>query len=206
LVNRYLGTPDPVVLHYVVNPATPPPERPSAWDVEVKMEDTSIKSRMSVMINANKESALALDKMDEEVIFFPPNSDLSVIDHSHLKISRLAQSLSNSHLKRAFLQSFADDPAQFIQTWIESQSRDLETILGSGPSEGMTVRQEELRRSEFFQLPWVEEVPIVICYRDSSLLIRYLAGRCYPRRYTTIYQGYAIVAIVNIHIVFEVNR
>jgi SWI/SNF-related matrix-associated actin-dependent regulator of chromatin subfamily D len=72
LVNRYLGTPDPVVLHYLVNPAIPPPERPSAWDVEVKMEDTSIKSRMSVMINANKESALALDKMDEEVIFFPP--------------------------------------------------------------------------------------------------------------------------------------
>lgn len=57
-----------------------------------------------------------------------------------------------------FLQSFAEDPAHFIQTWLESQSRDLENILGSGPSEGMTVRQEELRRSEFFQLPWVEEV------------------------------------------------
>jgi hypothetical protein len=67
LVNRYLGAPDPVILHYTINPATPPPERPSAWDVEVKMEDLSIKSRMSVMINTNKESAQALEKMDEEV-------------------------------------------------------------------------------------------------------------------------------------------
>lgn len=74
------------------------------------------------------------------------------------QIALLAQSLHNSHLKQTFLQSFADDPAKFIQTWLESQSRDLESILGSGPTEGMTVRQEELRRSEFFQLPWVEEV------------------------------------------------
>lgn len=74
------------------------------------------------------------------------------------KIAVLAQSLHNSHTKRTFLQSFANDPAHFIQTWLESQSRDLESVLGSGPSEGMTVRQEELKRSEFFRLPWVEEV------------------------------------------------
>lgn len=56
------------------------------------------------------------------------------------------------------MQSFAEDPANFIQTWLESQSRDLETILGSGPTDGLTFRQEELRRHEFFKLPWVEEV------------------------------------------------
>ncbi|RDB17579.1 SWI/SNF and RSC complexes subunit ssr3 [Hypsizygus marmoreus] len=138
VVNRYLAAPDPVILHYTINPAVPPPERLSAWDVEIKMEDVSLKSRMSVSVHTTKESAQALAKMDEE-------------------IALLAQSLHNSHLKRTFLQSFADNPAQFIQTWLESQSRDLETVLGSGPSEGMTVRQEELKRSEFFRLPWVEE-------------------------------------------------
>lgn len=60
-------------------------------------------------------------------------------------------------MKRTFLESFAQDPAQFIQTWLESQSRDLESIMSSGPYEGQTLRQEELKRSEFFQLPWVEE-------------------------------------------------
>lgn len=63
-------------------------------------------------------------------------------------------------MKRTFLESFAKEPAQFIQTWLESQSRDLESILGNGPSEGQTVRQEELKRSEFFRLPWVEEVRV----------------------------------------------
>ena len=29
--------------------------------------------------------------------------------------------------------------------------------MGSGPSEGATLRQDDLRRSEYFRLPWVEE-------------------------------------------------
>ncbi|KAF8200328.1 hypothetical protein BJ912DRAFT_1054699 [Pholiota molesta] len=102
------------------------------------MEDTALKNRMAVTVSTSKESAQTLSKIDEE-------------------IALLAQSLHNSHMKRTFLESFASDPAQFIQTWLESQSRDLESIMGSGPSEGQTVRQEELKRSEFFQLPWVEE-------------------------------------------------
>lgn len=60
-------------------------------------------------------------------------------------------------MKRTFLRSFANNPQEFIQTWLESQSRDLESILGSGPSEGATLRQDDLRRSEYFKLPWVEE-------------------------------------------------
>jgi len=138
IVNRYLVAPDPIILHYNLNPSVPPPERPSAWDVELKMEDSAFKNRMAVTVNTSKESAQALLKLDEE-------------------IALLAQSLHNSHMKRTFLESFAKDPAQFIQTWLESQSRDLENILGNGPFEGLTLRQEELRRSEFFQLPWVEE-------------------------------------------------
>lgn len=67
LVNRYLAPPDPIILHYTINPAVPPPERYSAWDVEIKMEDISLKSRMSVMVHASKESSAALTKMDEEV-------------------------------------------------------------------------------------------------------------------------------------------
>jgi len=138
LVNRYLMPPDPIILHYILNPGVPPPERSSAWDIDIKMEDTSLKSRMAVIVQSSKESTQDLGKLDDE-------------------IALLAQSLHNSHTKRVFLQSFADDPAMFIQTWLESQSRDLESVLGSGPSEGATIRTEELRRSDFFRLPWVEE-------------------------------------------------
>ncbi|KAJ4476363.1 SWI/SNF complex 60 kDa subunit [Lentinula edodes] len=139
-VKRLLSPPDPILLHYSFDPSLPvvEPERPTAWDVEIKMEDAALKNRMGVMLHTNKETSVTLAKMDEE-------------------IALLAQSLHNSHLKRTFLQSFADDPAKFIQTWIESQSRDLESVLGAGASEGLTLRQEELRRGEFFRLPWVEE-------------------------------------------------
>ncbi|TDL14860.1 SWI/SNF complex protein [Rickenella mellea] len=143
LVNRYLHPPDPVILHYTLKPNEPPPVAPQAWDVEVKVEDTSLKSKMTqVVLSMNAESMRELARLDDE-------------------IALLAQQIHNSQLKRNFLTSFAENPAEFIQTWLESQSRDLESVLGSGPSEGQTVREEELKRSEFFRLPWVEEAVAV---------------------------------------------
>lgn len=148
--------PDPIILYYTFNPGVAPPERPSAWDIEVKMEDTTVKNRMAVIVQSSKESTQDLSKLDDEVDPLPFSADL-ISRQPHFQISLLAQSLHNSHTKRVFLQSFAEDPAKFIQTWLESQSRDLESVLGSGPSEGATIRAEELRRSDFFRLPWVEE-------------------------------------------------
>ncbi|PIL26284.1 hypothetical protein GSI_12040 [Ganoderma sinense ZZ0214-1] len=139
IVNRYLAQPEPIILHYTLNPAVAPPEKPAAWDVEVKVDDSNLKGRMQhVVMSMAQDSAKELTKLDEEIALH-------------------VQSLNNAHMKRAFLRAFADDPRGFIQTWLASQSRDLESVLGSGPSEGATVRQEDLKRSEFFRLPWVEE-------------------------------------------------
>ncbi|CCM01680.1 uncharacterized protein FIBRA_03744 [Fibroporia radiculosa] len=143
LVNRFLQPADPIILHYTLNPDIPPPEKPSAWDVEIKLDDTSLKSRMShVAVQMTAESARDLGKLDDEIALH-------------------VQSLHNAHLKRNFLHAFAENPREFIQHWLASQSRDLENVLGSGPSEGATLRQEDLRRSEFFRLPWVEEAVAV---------------------------------------------
>ncbi|KAI0060153.1 BAR-domain-containing protein [Artomyces pyxidatus] len=143
LVNRYLLPPDPIIIHYTVNPSIPPPERPSAWDVEIKTEDLNLKAKMSsVSVGPNRESGRELAKLDDE-------------------IAMLTQSLQSSVLKRQFLHSFADEPATFIQSYLQSQSRDLESILGSGPTEGATIRREDLQRSEFFRMPWVEEAVAV---------------------------------------------
>jgi hypothetical protein len=67
LVNRHLTAPDPIVVHYTINPAIQPPERPTAWDMDIKMEDTLLKSKMSTLVHASKESSQTLAKMDEEV-------------------------------------------------------------------------------------------------------------------------------------------
>lgn len=143
LLNHYLQPSDPIILHYQIKPNEPPPPTPKAWDVEVKTEDTSLKSRMNqVILNMSSETAREIAKYDEEA-------------------SLLAQQIQNSQLKRQFLDAFAGDPADFINKWLASQSRDLESVLAAGPSEGLTVREEELKRSEFFRLPWVEEAVAV---------------------------------------------
>ncbi len=57
------------------------------------------------------------------------------------------------------MQTFAQDPQKFIHTWIASQSRDLEVILGD---DARGVRDEDLRRSDFFRLPWVRIVSLLV--------------------------------------------
>ncbi|EIN05710.1 BAR-domain-containing protein [Punctularia strigosozonata HHB-11173 SS5] len=118
---RFLLPADPIILHYTLNPSVLPPEKPQAWDVEVKTDDVGLKSRMNhVLVGLSTESAKDLQKLDDEIALH-------------------AQSLHNSHIKRTFLHQFARDPAAFIQRWIESQSKDLESMLGSGPTEGSTA-------------------------------------------------------------------
>jgi SWI/SNF-related matrix-associated actin-dependent regulator of chromatin subfamily D len=57
LANRYLAPPNPVVIYYTVNPSVPPPERPAAWDIELKLEDIALKSKMqSVTLNASRDT------------------------------------------------------------------------------------------------------------------------------------------------------
>lgn len=59
--------PDPIILYYTLSPGVPPPERPSAWDIEVKMEDTVAKNRMAMIVQSSKESTQDLTKLDDEV-------------------------------------------------------------------------------------------------------------------------------------------
>ena len=68
LANRYLASPNPVVIYYTINPSVPPPERPSAWDIELKLEDVALKSKMqAVTLNASRDTLRELTKLDDEV-------------------------------------------------------------------------------------------------------------------------------------------
>ena len=52
-------------------------------------------------------------------------------------------------------------PHAFIQNWLAAQARDLDSMLGYQigvpGGNGGSVTEEDLRRSELFTLPWVEE-------------------------------------------------
>ena len=72
VVNRFLSPPDPVVLHYTLNPAIPPPEKPGAWDVEVKLDDATLKHRMNhSVVQLAVETGRELAKIDDEVRQIP---------------------------------------------------------------------------------------------------------------------------------------
>ncbi|KAI0742381.1 hypothetical protein C8Q80DRAFT_1187942, partial [Daedaleopsis nitida] len=112
IVNCFLLPPEPTILHYTLNPTLPPPEKPVAWDVEVKVDDSNLKGRMQhVVMSMAADSAKELTKLDEEIALH-------------------VQSLTNAHMKRTFLRAFADGPREFSQTWLASQSRDLVSVLG----------------------------------------------------------------------------
>lgn len=72
-MNHCLQPPDPIVLHYTIKPNEPPPVAPQAWDVEVKTEDSSLKSKMNqVVLSMSNDSARELASLDDQVRFFIP--------------------------------------------------------------------------------------------------------------------------------------
>ncbi|KAG8936115.1 SWI/SNF complex component snf12 [Tulasnella sp. 419] len=140
LVNRFLHPLEPIVLHHMIvveQPTIHTSPASQAFDIDVDMDDLFLKSKISQsLLSFNNESQSLLLQLDDE-------------------IAHAVQSVRNSKLKRDFLQAFADNPKEFIDSWIASQSRDLEVILGDDGRGG--VRDEDLRRSDFFRLPWVRE-------------------------------------------------
>ncbi|VDB86612.1 unnamed protein product [Peniophora sp. CBMAI 1063] len=142
-VTRTVSRVDPIKLQYMLDPTIPPPDKPQAWDIQLKVEDQALKAKMAgVTVNASPQTTAELSKLDEEIAI-------------------QVQSMHASVLKRDFLSAFAEDPAAFVQRWVASQARDLETVMGSGPTDGQTLRREDLQRSEYFRLPWVEEAVAV---------------------------------------------
>jgi len=72
-------------------------------------------------------------------------------DYLSTQIAVAAQSIRNSKLRLDFLKSFASDPKSFVQTWLQSQSRDLDIVLGNEQG----IKEEDLKNSQFFSEPWV---------------------------------------------------
>jgi SWI/SNF-related matrix-associated actin-dependent regulator of chromatin subfamily D len=82
------------------------------------------------------------------------------------------QNLRSLRIRRDFFTSLAEQPSQFIQKFVESQSRDLEVVLGNeraaegggaggnasfGSGGDGGIRESDLMKSEFFEGDWVYE-------------------------------------------------
>lgn len=65
------------------------------------------------------------------------------------------------HKHRILLTVCSENPQVFIQNWLAAQARDLDQMLGyqigiEGVNGG-SVKEEDLRRSDMFNLPWVDD-------------------------------------------------
>lgn len=68
IVSRCLGRADPIKLHYTLDPSVPPSDKPQAWDIQLKVDDQSLKAKMAaVTVNPSSQATAELSKLDDEV-------------------------------------------------------------------------------------------------------------------------------------------
>ncbi|KAJ1300093.1 hypothetical protein OPQ81_002575 [Rhizoctonia solani] len=147
IVTRHLVHPEPVILNYELRlDANTPNSTPKAFDIPIDVDDVALKAKL-------QEAYLAITQGDQ-----------TEIQNLEEKTTQIISQINALSLKREFCKSYAANPQQFIQRWIASQSRDLDIILGQGgmagtgnAKPGVNLGDEDLRRSEFFRLPWVRE-------------------------------------------------
>ncbi|GHJ86730.1 hypothetical protein NliqN6_3132 [Naganishia liquefaciens] len=142
VVNRYLTAPSPVILNYKIQVDQDRSVCPKVFDIPIEIEDP-LKTKSHAILSSLEGQ--------------PMKEIMSAEDD----VATLAYTIRTSREKRDFLLAFSKDPANFINRWLASQARDLDAILGRqigvAGENGGNIREEDLRRTDLFKMPWVEE-------------------------------------------------
>lgn len=142
MLNPLLLPINPVVLDYHIRLDKEYHHASDAYDVTIRLSEP-LTSHFPLMMGLAASSTMGGSESAQL---------LKDITLSEDRITRVIQSIRNARSKRDFLLEFAQDPATFIQRWVASQTRDLETILGEDH-----INVEARRRSDFYQKDWVRE-------------------------------------------------
>ncbi|CAO1631884.1 unnamed protein product [Parajaminaea phylloscopi] len=146
VVNRLLHPANPVVLEYWVRTDADVNRHTTAYDIEVELEDWTVRARQERVLSlfdAAGERAQEVAELDD-------------------RIAQAVASLQNHSAARDFLYTFSSDPLGHLRTWLASQARDLDSILGAkssvpGAGIGSGLSNEEMRRAETFEGAWLDE-------------------------------------------------
>ncbi|MCI4383922.1 hypothetical protein PGIGA_G00032220 [Pangasianodon gigas] len=125
-----LQHPDPIVINHVISVDPNDQKKTACFDIDVEVDDP-LKSQMSSFLSSttNQQEIAALE----------------------MKIHETIESINQLKTQRDFMLSFSNNPQDFIQDWLKSQSRDLKLMTDTAGN------PEEERRSEFYQAPWIQE-------------------------------------------------
>lgn len=93
-----------------------------------------------------------------------------------------AVSVKNAELKRTFLTAFASDPVKTMESYVASQAKDLDLIVGQDRAShaaigGGPAWREEIRRSDLWEGDWVKEGVSVFGSRQMEKAIREATSR-----------------------------
>ncbi|WVF68489.1 hypothetical protein IAT40_003256 [Kwoniella sp. CBS 6097] len=150
IASHYLTHPGPITIPYTIQVDKDFNFHPKCFDIPIEVEDP-LKSKLASLVQSFE------GKEGKEIVQLED------------KVGELAYFARDLKQKRDFLESFAASPQAFIQNWLAAQARDLDQMLGyqigTSGLNGGSVREEDLRRSDLFNLPWVDEA---ITVHESS--------------------------------------
>ncbi|KAI9015145.1 hypothetical protein BC832DRAFT_603883 [Gaertneriomyces semiglobifer] len=132
LLRAHLAPPDPIVLEYEIRTDKEYHVSPVAWDVDVEVPNP-MRERLEASLVVNPQI-------------------LRDIGNCDTRISSIIQAINQTSLRRDFMNSFATDAIGFLNQWMASQTRDLETILGES-----RLNSEEVRRAGWWEQEGVRE-------------------------------------------------
>lgn len=104
-------------------------------------------------------------RTDHPVVKTPPQIALDAV------------AIRNADQKRTFLIAFASNPVTTIQSYLASQARDLDLVLGHDRAHqasigGGATWREEIRRADLWNGEWVKEGASVFASRKMEGVIR----------------------------------
>uniref|UniRef100_A0A3Q4AAW2 DM2 domain-containing protein n=1 Tax=Mola mola TaxID=94237 RepID=A0A3Q4AAW2_MOLML len=125
-----LQHPDPIIINHTISVDPTDQKKTACYDIDVEVDDP-LKGQMNNFLSSttNQQEIAALE----------------------MKIHETIEYINQLKTERDFMLSFSNNPQDFIQDWLKSQSRDLKLMTD------VTGNPEEERRTEFYQAPWVPE-------------------------------------------------
>jgi SWI/SNF-related matrix-associated actin-dependent regulator of chromatin subfamily D len=104
----------------------------SIYDIDVDVDDP-IRDHMKTFLSTSQNQSLA---------------EVAQLD---AKIHEQIEQINQLRLSREFFMSFSEDPQDFINKWLVSQSNDLKSMLD------LSGNPEEERRATFYHESWTDE-------------------------------------------------
>ncbi|ESN96456.1 hypothetical protein HELRODRAFT_67796 [Helobdella robusta] len=125
-----LMPPDPIVINHVIAVEGPDAKKTACYDIDVEVDDT-LKQQMSSFLLSTQSQ-----------------QEIQVLDN---KIHETVETINQLKTNRDFFLGFSNNPQEFINTWLLSQTRDLKIMTD------VAGNPEEERYADFYHQPWAQE-------------------------------------------------